>query len=99
MIAHGAKQAWLEVVKGHVIWKAAGVNFSVVMTARIAAVDEHVVAPMASHIRERHGLVVKQQVRDRPEHHVSPLARALFGKRIGDVVVVGNSEAEILKID
>jgi transcription elongation GreA/GreB family factor len=30
--------------------------------------------------------------------HVSPLARALFGKRIGDVVVVGNGEAEILKI-
>ena len=30
--------------------------------------------------------------------HISPLARALFGKRIGDVVGVGNGEAEILKI-
>jgi transcription elongation GreA/GreB family factor len=30
--------------------------------------------------------------------HVAPLARALFGKRIGDVGVVGNGEAEILKI-
>jgi len=30
--------------------------------------------------------------------HASPLARALFGKRIGDVVLVGNSELELLKI-
>jgi transcription elongation GreA/GreB family factor len=30
--------------------------------------------------------------------HASPLARAPFGKRIGDVVVVGNGEVELLKI-
>jgi transcription elongation GreA/GreB family factor len=30
--------------------------------------------------------------------HVSPLARALFGKRVGEVVRAGISEAEILKI-
>ena len=30
--------------------------------------------------------------------HVSPLARALFGKTVGDVVEVGESEAEILAI-
>ena len=30
--------------------------------------------------------------------HAAPLARALFGKTVGDVVQVGNSEAEILTI-
>jgi transcription elongation GreA/GreB family factor len=30
--------------------------------------------------------------------HVSPLARALFGKSVGDVVRAGNGEAEILTI-
>jgi transcription elongation GreA/GreB family factor len=30
--------------------------------------------------------------------HVSPLARAMFGKRVGDVVRAGNGEAEILRI-
>lgn len=30
--------------------------------------------------------------------HVSPLARALFGKSVGDVVRAGNGEAEILAI-
>ena len=30
--------------------------------------------------------------------HVSPLARALFGKAVGDVVAVGGGEAEILGI-
>jgi transcription elongation GreA/GreB family factor len=30
--------------------------------------------------------------------HVSPLAQALFGKAVGDVIEVGNSEAEIVKI-
>jgi len=29
---------------------------------------------------------------------VSPLARALFGKAVGDVVAVGGGEAEILGI-
>ncbi|MEA2953085.1 MAG: hypothetical protein QOJ96_2605 [Alphaproteobacteria bacterium] len=30
--------------------------------------------------------------------HVSPLARALFGKKVGDVVPAGQAEAEILAI-
>ena len=30
--------------------------------------------------------------------HVSPLARAMFGKGIGDVVQAGNGEAEIIRI-
>jgi len=68
MIAHGAKHPWLQIAKGHVVGKAAGVDLGVVVTARIAAIDEHAGSPEASHIRERHGLVVKQQVRDRPGH-------------------------------
>jgi transcription elongation GreA/GreB family factor len=31
--------------------------------------------------------------------HVSPLARALMGKQVGDVVPAGQDEAEILKIE
>src|SRR5258708_4235108 len=30
--------------------------------------------------------------------HVSPLARSMFGKRVGDVVQAGNGEAEIIPI-
>src|SRR6202023_3261168 len=30
--------------------------------------------------------------------HVSPLARSMFGKRVGDVVHAGASEAEIIRI-
>ena len=30
--------------------------------------------------------------------HVSPLARAMFGKRVGDVVAAGSGEAEITRI-
>jgi transcription elongation GreA/GreB family factor len=31
--------------------------------------------------------------------HISPLARALFGKEVGDVIKVGHSEAEVVKIE
>jgi transcription elongation GreA/GreB family factor len=31
--------------------------------------------------------------------HMSPLARALFGKSVGDVVTVGGGEAEVLAIE
>ncbi len=68
MIAHGAEHAWLQISKGHVVRKAAGVDLSVVMTVRIAAVDDHAGSPEASHIRERHELVVEYKVRDRPGH-------------------------------
>ena len=30
--------------------------------------------------------------------HASPLARALFGKQVGDTIQVGHSEAEIVDI-
>src|SRR5262249_41059182 len=30
--------------------------------------------------------------------HVSPLARALFGRHVGDVIRVGQSEAEVVEI-
>jgi hypothetical protein len=71
MIAHGAEHPRLQISKGHVVGKAASIDLSVVVTARIAAVDEHVVAPVASHIRERNRLIVKQQVWDRPGHSPS----------------------------
>jgi hypothetical protein len=66
MIAHGAKHPGLQIPKGHVIGKAASVDLSVVVTVPIAAVDEHVGSPVASHIRERNGLAVEQKVRDCP---------------------------------
>jgi transcription elongation GreA/GreB family factor len=31
--------------------------------------------------------------------HISPLARALFGKEVGDVIKVGHGEAEIVNIE
>jgi hypothetical protein len=68
MIAHSSEHASLQVVEGHFIRKTASVQFGVVMTARIAAADDHMSSPEASHIRERHWLVVQQQVRDRLGH-------------------------------
>jgi hypothetical protein len=68
MIAHGAKHSPLQIPKGHVVGKAASVDLSVVVTVRIAAIDEHAGSPEASHIGQRHGLVVKQQVWDGPWH-------------------------------
>jgi hypothetical protein len=58
------------------VWSGepAVVQFSVV---RIAATDEHSVLPVAPPIRERHRLVVQQEVRDRPGH--SALKRGLCG--------------------
>jgi transcription elongation GreA/GreB family factor len=31
--------------------------------------------------------------------HISPLARALFGKEVGDVIKVGHAEMEVVKIE
>jgi len=73
VVADGAEHQRLQITEGHVVRQAAGVDLSVVVTVRIAAVDDHAGSPEASHIRERHGLVVKQQVWDRPGH--SPLKR------------------------
>ena len=68
MIAHCAEHTWLQVAKGHVIRKTADVQFGVVITVRIAAIDEHVATPEGSHVGQPHGLIVKHQVRDRPGH-------------------------------
>jgi hypothetical protein len=68
MIAHGAEHARLQVVEGHVIRKTADVQFGVVMTARIAATDEHLVSAVTSHVGQRHGLVVELKVPVCPRH-------------------------------
>jgi hypothetical protein len=62
MIAPCAERAWLQVVEGHVIRKTADVQFGVVMTARIAATDEHSVSTVTSHVGQRYGLAVKVDV-------------------------------------
>jgi hypothetical protein len=66
MIAHGAEHSWLQLSKGHVVGERADVQFGVVITVRIAAIDEHVVSTVSSHVGEPHGLIVKHQIRDRP---------------------------------
>jgi hypothetical protein len=66
MTTHGAKHPGLQIAKGHVVGKAARVDLSVVVTVQIAAVDEDMRSPKGTHVRERHRLIVKQEVRDRP---------------------------------
>jgi hypothetical protein len=68
MVADGAEHPRLQISEGHVVRKAAGVDLSVVVAVRIAAVDEDMRSPKGTHVRKRHRLVVKQQVRDRPGH-------------------------------
>ncbi len=51
MIAHGAKYAWLQISKGHVVGKAAGVDLGIVVTIRIAAADDHAGSREAPHVR------------------------------------------------
>jgi hypothetical protein len=51
MIAQGAEHPGLQIAKGHVVGKAASVDLSIVVTVRVAAVDEHTGSPEASHIR------------------------------------------------
>jgi hypothetical protein len=83
MIAHGAKHSRLQISKSHVVGKAASVDLSVVVAVRIAAGDDQVGSPEASHIRERHRLVVQQEVWDRPGHApMIPLIGAA-GKTLG----------------
>src|SRR6266436_6853307 len=51
--------------------KTADVQFGVMMTARIAATDEHPASTLASHVDQRHGLGLEQKVRDWPGHRPS----------------------------
>jgi transcription elongation GreA/GreB family factor len=61
----------------------------------------HIVTIIRDDGREQTYRIVGEDEAD-PTHgtlsHVSPLARALFGKRIGEVVPAGSGEAKILKI-
>jgi len=68
MTARGAKHPGLQFSKGHVVGKAASVDLSVVMALRITATNEHLVPTVASHVGQRYGFVVEQQVRDCPGH-------------------------------
>jgi hypothetical protein len=76
MIAHGAEHAWLKVAEGHLIWKTADVQLGVATTVRIAANDKHMFSAVTSHVGQRHGLVVKQKVRDCPGHAALKRGRA-----------------------
>ena len=69
------------------VMKTADVQFGVVMTTT----DEHSVSTLASHVGQRHGLIVKHQVRDRPGHAASK--RGLSGSALvsGPVVSRGCS--------
>jgi hypothetical protein len=60
MIADLTNHARLHVVESDVIGEAADVQFGVAMTVRIAATDEHSVSTVASHVGQRHWLVVEQ---------------------------------------
>jgi hypothetical protein len=71
MIAHGAEHPPLQLSKSHVVGEPADVQFGVVITIRIAGIDEHVATPVGSHVGQRHGLIVKHQVRGRPRHSPS----------------------------
>jgi hypothetical protein len=71
MIAHGAEHPRLQIAKGHAVGETADVQFGVVITVRIAANDKRMFSAVTSHIGQRHGLIVKQQVRDRPGHSTS----------------------------
>src|SRR5882762_5744176 len=55
------------------------VDFSVVETVRITAIDENMVSAVTSHVGQRHGLIVKQKVRDCPRH--TPIKAPLANMR------------------
>src|SRR5258705_375680 len=91
MIARCAEHAWPQVVEGHVIRKTVDVQFGVAMTVWIAAAAERVATPVGSHVGQRHGLIVKQLIRDRPGH--AALKRGLSGSALvsGSVVFRGTA--------
>jgi hypothetical protein len=71
VVAHGAEHPRLHIAKGHAVGEAADVQFGVVITVRIAANDKRMFSAVTSHVGQRHGLVVKHQVRDCPGHSTS----------------------------
>ena len=66
MIANGAEQPRLRISKGYFAGQPADVQFGVVITVRIAAIDEHMVSTETPHVGQPHGLIVEYEVRDRP---------------------------------
>ena len=68
MIAHGAEQARLLIVVSHVIRKTTDVQFGIVKTVWITAIDEHMGSTETPHVAQRHRLVLEHKVRDRPRH-------------------------------
>ena len=91
MIAHGAEHPPLQLHKGHVVGEPADVQFGVVITVRIAAIDEHMFSAVTSHVGQPHGLVVEYKVRDRPGH--AALKRGLSANALvsGPVVSRGHN--------
>jgi hypothetical protein len=79
MIAHGAASA-VAAPQRSGCPGAADVQFGVVMTVGIAAIDEHVATAVGSHVGQPHGVIVKHQVRDRPGH--AALKRGLSGNTL-----------------
>jgi hypothetical protein len=59
VIADRTDHARLDVVESDMIGEAADVQFGVVITVRIAAIDEHMVSTETPHVGEPHGLVVE----------------------------------------
>jgi len=55
MIAHGAEHPRLQISIGHVVGEPADVHLGVVMTVRIAAIDEHM--PWLRMLASRTGLL------------------------------------------
>jgi hypothetical protein len=68
MIAHGAEHPRLQISKRHVVGEPVDLQFGGVMTARIAAIDEHMFSTEAPHVGQPHGLIVEHKVRDCPGH-------------------------------
>ena len=56
MVAHGAEHPPLQLPKGHVVGELADVQFGVVITVRIAAIDEHVPRPWVRMLASGTGL-------------------------------------------
>jgi len=76
MVAHGAEHAWLQISIGHIVGKAADVQFCVMVAVRIAANDKHMLSAVTSHVGQRNGLVVEDKVRVLPRHAALKRGRA-----------------------
>jgi Protein of unknown function (DUF3606) len=83
LIADPAHHARLEVIEGDLVRQVACVEDGVVMTARVAAIDEQLRVSERPLLDERQRLVVQQQVGDRPRHTANIGAPANVCKPLG----------------